>query len=146
MPIASVHPMVVGRSDGLLWCKTERLWRSSEERSEAPVEPTMSSKASVQSTYYVPETLSSVQQPSLQHRMNRCPIRANVGAMTSASATAICGSSVTGSSDAIPSVHPMVPKVAATVSECPTASSVAVRDRKNRCPCTGSSDAYAESC
>ena len=40
MPIVSVHPMVVGRSDALHWCKTERLWRSSEERIEAPVEPT----------------------------------------------------------------------------------------------------------
>ena len=60
MPIASVHPMVVGRYDGLLWCKTERLWRSSEERSEAPVEPTVSREASVHSMYYVPKTLSSV--------------------------------------------------------------------------------------
>ena len=84
MPITSVHPMVVRRSDALHWCKTERLWRSSEERSEAPIELTVSSKASVQSTYYVPEMLSSVQQPSFQHRMNRCPIGASVGAITSA--------------------------------------------------------------
>ena len=28
--LASVHPMVVGRSDALLWCKSVRLWRSSE--------------------------------------------------------------------------------------------------------------------
>ena len=31
----------------------------------------VSREASVHSTYYVPETLSSVQQPSLQHRLNR---------------------------------------------------------------------------
>ena len=60
------------------------LWRSSEERSEAPDELTVSREASVHPTYCVPETLSSVQQPSFQHRMNRCPVGASVGAMTSA--------------------------------------------------------------
>ena len=66
----------IGASDGCrkirwLWHKHVRLWRSSEERSEAPVEPTVLREASVHSTYYVSETLSSVQQPSLQHRLNR---------------------------------------------------------------------------
>ena len=56
----------------------------SEEISVAPVEPTGHSEASVQSTYYCPEMMSSAQQPSLQHWMNRCPIGASVGAMTSA--------------------------------------------------------------
>ena len=84
MPIASVHPMDVGRSDALLWCKTKRLWKSRAERSEAPVEPMVSTEASVQSMYYVSETMSSVQQPSLQHQMNRCPFGASVGAMMSA--------------------------------------------------------------
>jgi len=33
--------------------------------------------------YYYPETMSSVQQPSLQHRKNRCPSEQCIGPMTS---------------------------------------------------------------
>ena len=73
--------------------------------------------------YYVPETMSSVKQPALQYRKNRRPPEYSVGAMTSARATATYRSSVIGSSDAIASVHLMVPEVAAAVSESPTATS-----------------------
>ena len=95
----------------------------------------MSSQASVQSMYYVPETMSSVKRPALQHRKNRCPPVYSVGAMTSARATATWRSSVTGSSNAIASVHPMVPEVAAVVSDSPTATS--------ECRVTGKTDAPA---
>ena len=56
----------------------------SEEISVAPVEPTGHSEASVQSTYYCPETMSSAQQPGFQHRKNRCSPEQCIGAMTSA--------------------------------------------------------------
>src|SRR6185437_7639817 len=58
----------IGASDG---CRKIRRPGFGTGRSEAPDEPTMSREASVHSTYYVPDTLSSVQQPSLQHRLNR---------------------------------------------------------------------------
>src|SRR6185312_1108167 len=62
----------IGASDGCQKIRRPvRLWRSSEDRSEAPDEPTVSREASVHSTYYIPETMSSAQQPSLQHRLNR---------------------------------------------------------------------------
>ena len=83
MPTASVHPMVVGRSDALALAQAGALWRSSEERSEAPDEPMVSRETSVHSMYYVPETMSSAQEPRLQHRLNRWSIGDSTGVMTS---------------------------------------------------------------
>ena len=123
MPIASVHPMVVGRSDALHWCKTERLWRSSEERIEAPVEPTVSSQASVQSTYcsrdVVKRTATKPSAPDepMPHRSKR---RCNdVSKEQRLSADQVSPEEPTPKA----SVQPMVPKGAAAVSEKPTASS-----------------------
>ena len=50
---------------------------------------------------------------------------------------------MTGSSDTIASVHPMVPEVAAAVSERPTATSERRVIKRTDALCTGSSDAYA---
>ena len=88
-----------------------------------PVEPTGPSQVSVQSINYCPETMSSVQRPSFQHRKGRRPPEQCVGAMTSASITAMRRSSITGLTDAPASVQPMVPEAAAEVSEMPTATS-----------------------
>ena len=63
---ASVHPMVVGRSDALALAQV----RAPLERSKAPDEPTVSREASVHSMYYVPEMMSSAQEPRLLHRLN----------------------------------------------------------------------------
>jgi len=81
----------------------------------------------VQSTYYCPETMSSAQQPSLQHWKNRCPIGANVGAMTSARNYQVQRLR----EDPVPPEEPTPKhrfnrwsqKVAAAVSEKPTATS-----------------------
>ena len=51
---------------------------------------------------------------------------------------------VVGSSDALASVHPMVPEVAAEVSEKPTASSERSVTGRTDALCTECSDAYAE--
>ena len=97
----------------------------SEEISVAPVELTGHSEASVQSTYYCPEMMSSAQQPSLQHWKNRCPIGASVGAMTSARNYQVQRLR----EDHVPPEEPMLKhrfnqwsqKVAVAVSEEPTA-------------------------
>ena len=61
-------------------CYTE----PSEKNSVAPVKPTRHEEASVQWPYYCPETMSSVQKPSLQHRLNRWSLEQSIGAMMSA--------------------------------------------------------------
>ena len=62
---ASVHPMVVGRTDAMAEGNQSRvsLW--------APDEPTGQKGASVHWASYVPETMSSAQEKFLQHRLNR---------------------------------------------------------------------------
>ena len=51
---------------------------------EAPVEPKNPRKASVHWAYYVPETMSSAQEPRLQHRLNGGASEHSTGVMTSA--------------------------------------------------------------
>jgi hypothetical protein len=63
------------------------------------------------------------EQPALQQQKNRCPPEYSVVAITSARATATWRSSVTRSSDAIASVHPMIPEIAVAMSESTTATS-----------------------
>ena len=62
---ASVHPMVVGRTDAMAEGNQSQvsLW--------ALDEPTGQKGASVHWAYYVPETMQVTQEPSLQHRLNR---------------------------------------------------------------------------
>ena len=55
-----------------VWVSLKLKWRSCE----APVEPTASRQASVHWAYYIPETMSSAQEPSLLHWLNRWCIRA----------------------------------------------------------------------
>ena len=47
MPIASVHPMVVGRSDDLALVQDGVPLEIKYRKNEAPVEPTVSKEASV---------------------------------------------------------------------------------------------------
>jgi len=121
----------------------------SEEISVAPVEPTGHSEASVQSTYYCLETMSSAQQPSLQHWKNRCPIGASVGAMTSARKEE-CNGYVKIK------CHRFNRRQSIDLTDGPRVCCGSVReangyfraqcDQKNRCPSTGSFDAYTEKC
>jgi hypothetical protein len=62
---ASVHPIVVGRTDATAEENQSqvRLW--------APDEPTGQKGASVHWASYVPETISRAQEKILQHRFNR---------------------------------------------------------------------------
>ena len=62
---ASVHPMVVGRTDTMTEGNRSQvsLW--------APDEPTGQKGASVHWASYVPETMSRAQEKILQHRLNR---------------------------------------------------------------------------
>ena len=62
---ASVHPMVVGRTDAMAEGNQSQvsLW--------APDEPTGQKGASVHWASYVPEMMSSAQEKFLQHRLNR---------------------------------------------------------------------------
>ena len=98
----------------------------------------------MQSMYHIPETMPSVQQPSLQHRMNRWPSEQCVGAMTSARGNDYmkikCHRKFRrysiGSADG--------PEVVAAVSERPTATSERRVTGRTDALCTGSSYAYAE--
>ena len=62
---ASVHPMVVGRTDAM----TEG--NQSQVNLWAPDEPTDQKGASVHWAPYVPETMSRAQEKFLQHLLNR---------------------------------------------------------------------------
>ena len=52
--------------------------------SSAPVEPMLKNQPSVHWMYYVPESLFELISEPLQHRLNRCPYRSCIGAMTQA--------------------------------------------------------------
>src|SRR6185437_15198095 len=67
-PRASVHPMLVRRTDAMLFGVGGN---RSQVSLQAPVEPTVQERASVHWPSFVPETMSSAQKKFLQHRFNR---------------------------------------------------------------------------
>jgi len=72
-PRASVHPMLVGRTDAMLFGAGGN---RSQVSLQAPVEPTVQERASVHWPSFIPETMSSAQEKFLQHRFNRWGIGA----------------------------------------------------------------------